>query len=107
MENNNYALVSADENGTTLAMRGNINSKNSQSVEGGMLSLRAAHPRGKLSIDASLLESISSSGLKSLMRLRQNEGSLKIFNVSDDVYKSLSNKGLDGLIEVVKAVSNA
>ena len=107
MENSNYALISADEKGAILALRGKINCKNSQFVEGGVLSLRAAHPRGKLSIDASLLESISSCGLRSLMRIRQNEGSMKIFNVSDDVYKSLNAKGLGELVEVVKAVSKA
>ena len=103
MENINYALVSADENGTILALKGNVNSENSYSVEGGMLTLRAAHPAGKLSIDASVLESISSSGLNVLMRLRQNEGSLRIFNVSESVYNTLHNTGLIGLIEVEKA----
>jgi anti-anti-sigma factor len=107
MENINYALVSADENGTILALKGKVNSENSHSVEGGMLTLRAAHPAGSLSIDASVLESISSSGLNVLMRLRQNEGSLRIFNVSEDVYKAFKNTGLIGLIEVEKAASAA
>ena len=102
MENNNYALVSADEKGTVLALRGSVTSENSRAVEGGMMSLRAAHPAGELSIDASVLDCISSAGMNVLMRLRKNEESLRMFNVSNDVYKALRDNGLTELIKVEK-----
>ena len=100
MENNNYALVSADERGTVLALRGNLNSDNSKAVEGGMMTLRAAHPAGSLSIDASVLDSISGAGLNVLMRLRKNEESLRLFNVSNEVYNTLRSNGLTELMTV-------
>ena len=102
MENNNYALVSADEKGTVLALRGSVTSENSKAIEGGMMSLRAAHPAGKLSIDASVLDCISGAGMNVLMRLRKNEDSLRMFNVSNEVYDSLRQNGLTELITVEK-----
>lgn len=102
MENNNYALVSADEQGTVLALRGSVTSENSKAIEGGMMSLRAAHPAGKLSIDASVLDCISGAGMNVLMRLRKNEDSLRVFNVSNEVYDSLRQNGLTELITVEK-----
>ena len=103
MENTNYALVSADERGTVLALRGCVNAENSQSVEGGLLTLRAAHPAGTLSIDASVLDGITGAGMNVLMRIRKNEESLRLFNVSNDVYETLSNNGLTSVIKVEKA----
>lgn len=105
MEKNNYALVSADEKGTVLALRGCVTSENSYTVEGGMMSLRAAHPAGSLSIDASMLDSINSAGLNVLMRLRKNEESLRIFNVNSEVYDTLRMTGMTGIMKVEKAKS--
>ena len=102
MENMNYALVSADERGTVLALRGNLNSENFKTVEGGMMTLRAAHPAGTLSIDASVLDSISGAGLNVLMRLRKNENSLRMFNVYNEVYNTLNQNGLTEFITVEK-----
>ena len=102
MENKNYALVSADKNGTVLALRGCVNSDNSKAVEGGMMTLRAAHPEGTLSIDASVLDSISGAGMNMLMRLRNNEESMRMFNVSSEVYNTLQQSGLTSLITVEK-----
>ena len=102
MENNNYALVSADEKGTVIALRGKVTSENSKTVEGGMMSLRAAHPAGKLSIDASVLDCISGAGMNVLMRLRSNEESLRVFNVNNEVYNTLSQNGLTELMTVEK-----
>ena len=67
-----------------------------------MMSLRAAHPAGKLSIDASVLDCISGAGMNVLMRLRKNEDSLRMFNVSNEVYDSLRQNGLTELITVEK-----
>ena len=67
-----------------------------------MMSLRAAHPAGKLSIDASVLDCISSAGMNVLMRLRNNEGSLRMFNVNNEVYNSLHSNGLTEFITVEK-----
>lgn len=103
MENCNYALVSADEKGTVLAMRGHVDSDNSKAVEGGMMTLRAAHPSGTLSIDASVLDSISGTGLNMLMRLRRNEDSLRLFNVNNEVYNALERRGLTRHITVEKS----
>lgn len=103
MENNNYALVSADEKGTVLALKGHVNSANSKTVEGGLMTLRAAHPAGSLSIDASVLDSISGAGLNLLMRLRNNENNLRMFNVSSQVYDTLHQNGLTEVIKVEKS----
>ena len=103
MENYNYALVSADEKGTVLAIRGHLDSGNSGAVEGGVMTLRAAHPSGKLSIDASVLDSVSGTGLNMLMRLRNNEDSLRIFNVNNEVYNTLEGKGLTRHITVERS----
>jgi len=103
MENNNYALVSADEKGTVLAVKGIMNSENSHSVESGLLALRAAHPAGTLSIDASVLDSISSAGMNVLMRLRKNESSLRLFNVQPEVYEALHENGLTSVMRIEKA----
>lgn len=103
MENNNYALVNADENGTTIAVKGNMDSENSQHVENGLLAIRAAHPSGKLSIDASVLEGISSAGMNVFMRLRRNESSMSVRNVKPEIYKALKAHGLTNLIDIRKA----
>lgn len=103
MENSNYALVSADERGTVLQLKGHVNSSNSKTIEGGMMTLRAAHPSGALSIDASVLDSISASGMDVLVRLRNNENSLRLFNVNSEVYSALHRSGLTGFITVEKA----
>ena len=103
MKETNYALVNADEKGTTLAVKGHLNSENSNHVESGLLSLRAAHPAGKLDIDASVLDGISSAGMNVFMRLRRNESSMNIRNVKPEIYKSLRKHGLTELIEIEKS----
>ena len=67
-----------------------------------MMTLRAAHPEGTLSIDASVLDSISGAGMNMLMRLRNNEESMRMFNVSSEVYNTLQQSGLTSLITVEK-----
>lgn len=103
MENNNYALVSADENGTTIAVKGEMNSETSHSVESGVLAIRAAHPRGKLSIDASVLEGISREGVNVFMRLRNNEHNMSVRNTKPEIYKTLRAHGLTHLIDIEKS----
>jgi anti-anti-sigma regulatory factor len=103
LENNNYALVSADKKNTILAIRGVMNSDNSHAVESGLLALRAAHPHGKLSIDASVLDGVSSSGANVLKRMRKNESNMKMINVSPELYETLRENGLTKLINIEMA----
>ena len=100
MENNNFALVSADEKNTVLAVRGSMDSKSSGLIEGGLLALRAAHPHGRLSIDASVLDNISSTGVGVLKRLRRNESNMSMINVSPEVYETLRENGLTNMINI-------
>ena len=51
-------------------------------------------------LDASVLDSISGAGLNVLMRLRNNEESLRLFNVSNEVYNTLRSNGLTELMTV-------
>lgn len=99
----NCALVNADENGTTVAVQGNINSENAHRVESGLLALRAAHPEGEFSIDASVLDGISTAGMNVFMRLRRNERNMSIRNAKPEIYKALRAHGLTNLINIEKA----
>ena len=105
MENNNFALVSADEKNTVLAVKGSMDSATSGLIEGGILALRAAHPHGRLSIDASVLDNISSTGVGVLKRLRKNENNMRMINVSPEVYETLRENGLTNLINIKLAKS--
>ena len=56
-----------------------------------------------LRFDASELNYISSAGLRILLKVRKNQGSLSIFNLSNDVYDILEMTGFTEMLDVERA----
>ena len=81
-------------------LTGRVDSQNVNKVEQDMLS--AYERYGDLSLDANELEYISSAGLRVLLKLRKRQSSLKVINVSPDVYDIFEVTGFSELMDVEK-----
>ena len=92
------------ENGRlVLKAAGRIDSANAAQTESEIEALRASFPHEEAVLDAEELAYISSAGLRVILRLRKNEPSLKIVNVSGDVYDILEMTGFTEMLPVSKA----
>lgn len=92
------------ENGRLLLKAaGRIDSANAAQTESEIEALRASFPHEEAVLDAEELAYISSAGLRVILRLRKNEPSLKIVNVSGDVYDILEMTGFTEMLPVSKA----
>jgi len=89
--------------GCVMALKGHVDSNNAAEVEATIQVERTAHPEGNLTLDAQLLDYISSAGLRVILRLSKNEPSLCLVNVSSAVYEVLEMTGFAEMIPVEKA----
>ena len=86
-----------------LCFEGRIDSNNASTVEAEILTAVNANPGAAVSIDASMLEYISSAGLQVLMKLRKQAGTaLPVLNVSPEVYEIFETTGFTELLDVRK-----
>lgn len=87
----------------TISLNGRIDSTNAEDVEKQITEIREANNYDKIIIDAQKLDYISSAGLRIVLRIRKEEDSLKIVNVSSDVYEIFEMTGFSEMIPIEKA----
>lgn len=79
-----------------------VDSQNSEQLDHAIQSMQQENPGYKLILDAEYMPYISSSGLRVLLKLRKQQGGLKIINVSTDVYEIFEVTGFTDILEVEK-----
>ena len=92
-----------ENNALTVFLSGRIDSTNAEAKENELNSIIAANNFEELILDAEEVEYISSAGLRMVLRTRKNHPSLKIVNVSSDVYEIFDMTGFTEMLPVEKA----
>lgn len=87
----------------TLTLEGRIDSGNSADVETGINKAIGDKVPASVVLDAERLEYISSAGLRIILRLRKKYPSLKIINLSTEVYDVFEMTGFTEMMDVSKA----
>lgn len=91
------------DNVLTVFMDGHIDSTNAENVENCVNEIIAENQFEKLIFDFDNLSYISSVGLRMLLREKKAHNSLKLINVSSEVYEILEMTGFTELLTVEKA----
>ena len=91
------------DNTLKIALDGRIDSTNAADVEKQLDDIVNENSFEELIIDAQKLEYISSAGLRIILRLKKNNASLKIINVSSDVYEIFEMTGFSEIMPIEKA----
>ena len=91
------------DNTLKIALDGRIDSTNAADVEKQLDDIINENSFEELIIDAQKLEYISSAGLRIILRLKKNNSSLKIVNVSSDVYEIFEMTGFSEIMPIEKA----
>ena len=91
------------DNTLKIALDGRIDSTNAADVEKQLDDIVNENSFEELIIDAQKLEYISSAGLRIILRLKKNNSSLKIVNVSSDVYEIFEMTGFSEIMPIEKA----
>ena len=94
---------SINDNSLTISLSGHIDSANAAEIDAKVKAFCAENPADNVVIDCNDLEYISSAGLRIILRLRKEYQSLKVVNVSSEVYEILDITGFTEMMEVVKA----
>ena len=97
MENVTYKM---QDNTLVFAFNGKISSENAAAVEEKVNEIIKAQAHEKVVVDAENLEYISSAGLRVILRLKKAEPSLKVINVSADVYEIFDMTGFTEIINI-------
>lgn len=92
-----------DDNTLVVFLSGRVDSSNAEAVEQEVQSIIAANSADSLMLDAEDLVYISSAGLRVILRLRKANASLKIVNVSSEVYDIFEMTGFTEMIPIEKA----
>lgn len=100
MENVTYIM---QDSTLVIAFIGKISSENASSVEEKVNAIIQSEAHQSVVVDAENLEYISSAGLRVILRLKKLEPSLKMINVSSDVYEILDMTGFTEIMTVEKA----
>ena len=100
MENVTYKM---QDNTLVFAFNGKISSENAAAVEEKVNEIIKAQAHENVVVDAENLEYISSAGLRVILRLKKAEPSLKVINVSADVYEIFDITGFTEIITIEKA----
>ena len=87
----------------TIALEGRIDSGNSPAVEAEINKAMEEKTPSSLVLDAEALEYISSAGLRVILRLRKSHPSLRIINVSSEVYEIFEMTGFTEMMTIEKA----
>ena len=91
------------DNTLKIVLDGRIDSTNAADVEKQLDDIVNENSFEELIIDAQKLEYISSAGLRIILRLKKNNASLKIINVSSDVYEIFEMTGFSEIMPIEKA----
>ena len=87
----------------TLYMSGRVDSTNAEAIGAEISEALAAAPHSAVVADMEALEYISSAGLRVILRLRKDEPTLKLINVSGDVYDIFEMTGFTEMLPIEKA----
>lgn len=87
----------------TVSLSGRVDSSNAAAVESELNEIISSENFGDIVLDADELEYISSAGLRVILRLRKSEASLKIVNVSSEVYDVFEMTGFTEMMPIEKA----
>ena len=87
----------------TAALEGRIDSGNSAEVESEIREAIGDSKPDTVVLDANALEYISSAGLRVILRLRKEYPSLRVLNVSSEVYEVFEMTGFTEMMDVEKA----
>ena len=97
-------ITSKVENGLLIiAADGRLDSSNAAQVEEQMNASLRDNPHSAVALDYENLEYTSSAGLRVILRIRKAEPTLKIINVSPEVYDVLDMTGFTEMLPVEKA----
>lgn len=91
-----------DNNVLTVFLEGRVDSGNATQTGVEVDEIRANNPHDAIVIDAENLEYISSAGLRVILHVRKEEPTLKIINVSSEVYEILEMTGFTEMLTVEK-----
>ncbi len=91
------------DNVLTIFLNGRVSSSNAADIENEINAIRASKKGSKTVIDAKNLEYISSAGLRVLLRLRKEDPTLTMINVSPEVYDVLNMTGFTEILTVKRA----
>lgn len=91
------------DNVLTIFLSGRVSSSNAADIENEINAIRASKEGSKTVIDAKNLEYISSAGLRVLLRLRKEDPTLTMINVSPEVYDVLNMTGFTEILTVKRA----
>lgn len=100
MENVTYKM---QDNTLVFAFNGKNQFRKCGSCRGKGEAIVRSEPHQNVIVDAEQLEYISSAGLRVILRLKKAEPSLKVINVSADVYEIFDITGFTEIITIEKA----
>lgn len=87
----------------TVALEGRIDSANSGDVENEIIAYIGDKKPASVILNAAELEYISSAGLRVILRLRKNYPTLRVVNVSSEVFEVFEMTGFTEMMDVEKA----
>lgn len=96
-------LSKLTNNELILSIDGRIDSTNAPQIEQEIEEIRSQSSHEKVTVDLENLEYISSAGLRVVLRLRKEEPSLSLINVSSEVYEIFDMTGFSEMIPITKA----
>ena len=92
------------ENGVlTLSLSGKIDSLNAFEIENNIKQIREQYAADSILLDCDQLETISSAGLRVILRLNQDMDDTRMINVHSEVYEILDITGFTEMMDVQKA----
>ena len=83
-------------------LEGRVDSTNAAAIQAELEAIRELNPGLELVIDAGALAYISSAGLRALLKIRKDQGSLTVREVSPEVYDIFDMTGFTGILKVTK-----
>ena len=86
-----------------ISISGRVDSSNAPAVETELMGIVQKEAHSTVVLDFENLEYISSAGLRIVLRLRKAEPSMKIINVSSEVYEIFETTGFSEMIPIEKA----
>lgn len=92
-----------DKNILYIALEGRVDASNAQKVEDEIFAMKKENEGKHTVIDADRLEYVSSAGLRVILKLRKEEPSLAIINVTPEVYDVFDMTGFTDMMTVEKA----
>ena len=86
----------------TVRLTGRVDSSNAEAFESALTACRTENPHTSIILDADELEYVSSAGLRVVLRTRKAEPTLKIVNVSSEVYEIFEMTGFTEMLPIEK-----